>query len=362
MRIPYDNELDINSFEKMLSMRRLTNSYKLYWLYAILDFVNKGKVSISFDNILIKMIALAWHSAITYKLSLGAQDQLSELIIDINDNYKVNDNISHTGLANLIAEVIEKNDKIYAAASDLFKYVPYRLISSFYSEKLRGIKDYKKNKMIEDLADDKKAIYRFKEDRIIINDNWFKYMESNMLIISGWLKLKLIKYLQNRNPNVPAIPFKLDLESSRNLRTARSYWGKIIEINDFRGIYTGELLDESNFDVDHFIPWSFVLHNKIWNLIPSINSINKTKNNKLPDLNIYLNKFCDQQYNAIKIAIDHKFSEKLLRKIQEDYLEIDLHIDLSKGFKRNHFNKSIKNTIKPLHQIASNQGFDKWVN
>lgn len=362
MQIPYNDNLDINAFEKMLSMRRLTNSYKLYWLYAILDFVNKSKVSISFDNILIKMIALAWHSVITYKLSLGVQDQLSEIIIEINNNYKVKENISHTGLVNLIAEVIEKDEKIYDNASKLFKYVPYRLISSFYSEKLKGLEDHKKNRLIEDLADDKSAIYRFENDRVVINDDWFKYMKSNMLIINGWLKLKLIKYLQNRNPNVPAIPFKLDLESNRNLRFARKYWGNIIEVNEIKGIYTNQLLNKSNFDVDHFIPWSFVLHNKIWNLIPSINNINRIKNNKLPDLNIYLNKFCDQQYNALKIAIDHNFSEKLLRKIQEDYLEIDLHIDLSKVPPENNFNRSIKNTIKPLHQIASNQGFIKWVN
>jgi len=358
MKIPYDERLDINAFEKMLSMRRLTNSYKLYWLYAILDFISKGKNSVSFDNILINMIALAWHSVITYKLSLGVQDKLSQLIEYINEKYYVKENISHTGLINFIAEIIEEDEKVYNEAAKLLKYVPYRLISSFYADELKGIKDYKKNNMIVDLADNRKAIYRLEDERIIINEKWIEYIKANRLIISGWLKLKLIKYLQNRNPNVPAIPFKLDLESNRNLNSARKYWRKVIEINAVRGIYTDQLIEKSNFDVDHFIPWSFVLHNKIWNLTPTIKSVNYSKSDKLPDLNTYLDKFCDQQYKALKIAIKYNFSNKLL----EDYLEIDSYINLSKGPAKNHFFKSIKSTIKPLYQIASNQGFGQWVN
>uniref|UniRef100_UPI0040483A9D HNH endonuclease domain-containing protein n=1 Tax=Mariniflexile sp. TaxID=1979402 RepID=UPI0040483A9D len=54
------------------------------------------------------------------------------------------------------------------------------------------------------------------------------------------------------------------------------------ELGSVDCIYTGEKLIKGNYAVEHFIPYSFVSHDLIWNLIPADKSFNSSKSNRLP--------------------------------------------------------------------------------
>ena len=43
--------------------------------------------------------------------------------------------------------------------------------------------------------------------------------------------------------------------------------------------------------MEHFIPYSFVSHDLIWNLIPADKKFNNSKSDKLPSLNKYFEPF-----------------------------------------------------------------------
>src|SRR5690606_8423234 len=94
-------------------------------------------------------------------------------------------------------------------------------------------------------------------------------------------------FLQVRNPNVPDIPNKLIKPAMRNsLTKQRKFWDYVIDKNGpLKCIYTGKELHKGKYHVEHFVPYSFVSHDQIWNLIPSDNSFNISKSNKLPPLN-----------------------------------------------------------------------------
>ena len=47
-------------------------------------------------------------------------------------------------------------------------------------------------------------------------------------------------------------------------------------------IYSGESITASRFDLDHFIPCSYVANDELWNLIPMERRLNSSKSNKLP--------------------------------------------------------------------------------
>lgn len=95
----------------------------------------------------------------------------------------------------------------------------------------------------------------------------------------------------------PNIMFKMDAPMARDLRKATTYWRRFIFVNDVRDIYTGEPLAEEFFErygstsIDHFIPWSFVLHDEMCNLVPIFRNVNSTKNDGLPNLELYLDEF-----------------------------------------------------------------------
>ena len=110
--------------------------------------------------------------------------------------------------------------------------------------------------------------------------------------------------------------------------------------------------------LDHFIPWSFVLHNEIWNLYPMYKNINSSKNNKLPDKDKYLTLFCEKQYQAFLVA--KKWNKE--KKITEQYLHVKRDIfEIDKDDRRHDaFLLGMKQTIEPLYQIANNQRYLIW--
>ena len=70
---------------------------------------------------------------------------------------------------------------------------------------------------------------------------------------------------------------------------------KIVDENiDINDIYMGQgfNVDSINkygeINIDHYVPWGFVLHNELWNLIPTFKNINSSKGNNIRNKNKYL--------------------------------------------------------------------------
>lgn len=61
-------------------------------------------------------------------------------------------------------------------------------------------------------------------------------------------------------------------------------------------VFTDEPIDEEKYDVDHFIPWSFVMNDELWNLMPMDSSLNSAKNNRLPHWKDFFIRFARNQY------------------------------------------------------------------
>lgn len=155
-------------------------------------------------------------------------------------------------------------------------------------------------------------------------------------------------FLQARNPDVPDIPSKLQRPISRGglAKHKSNFWDLIIkELGPIRCIYTGKKLGIGEYAVEHFVPFQFVAHDLMWNLIPADATFNSKKGDKLPDFNTYFNSFFEVQKEGLKVikAIAPK------NKFLEDYLPLfnDLKIDRSK----------FEETIKPMLTIAHNNGF-----
>jgi hypothetical protein len=96
------------------------------------------------------------------------------------------------------------------------------------------------------------------------------------------------------------------------------------------------------------VPYSFVSHDLIWNLIPADSISNIIKSDKLPPLNIYFESFYSMQNTAIEIMRERQPRNKLL----DDYLSI--FPDLNNSITKDRY----RSVIEPLIQIASNNGFD----
>lgn len=378
--LPSASEIDVRRFSNMLDYSTQSASYKPLWLMGILEEVKKGNQKISFKTIGCHMVSKVWYPILHCKLSFGYQDSLPRIVTSLREKLalKPDEKVSH--IFNTLMAMEEK--ELLKEIKVLFEMVPYRLLSPFYT-----VKGSSFNKTIKEMtAKDATAFYQFIEDgkTILIGEAWFEYMRSNQVIIEAWIEYSMIYYLQKKNPNVPAIPLKIKAPDKRDLNDATKLWKYYGAHKPLRDIYINKTFSDETMEqhgslsLDHFLPWSFVLHDEVWNLLPSFKNINSSKSNDLPSLQVYLKDYCNLQYDLFSFIRDYPHSDKTLKdmkKIMEDYLHImpsgnAYHRPLKQVEEQNRawyqmgedkFKDCLKGTIEPLYQIAYNQGYEIWI-
>jgi len=355
--LPINNLIDSRIFSRLLDDDKMVASYKMYWLLGILEEVSVGNTEIEFKKLIAMMITSAWYPQQQFKLNFGFSDNLKKPIgyVALNNEFSANCNEKE-----LMDFLYKSEDKeLNKMMKELTYNVPYRLLSPFFK-----IQEFK-NTLIVDLSHaSETCLYKIitgKKNKIVINDCWVTYLKENYRVIKAWIYYKLVCFLQKRNPNVPAIVFKLEAPKRRILKEATDLWKQIIIVNKLKDIYTGAEFSRAAFQeygvlsIDHFIPWSFVLHDQMWNLVPTFKNVNSKKSNKLLLYDNYIDDFCNTQYKAFSYVCDKKIKQSLEEYV--DVLNIENPYEYFKHSTQETFNKNIKQCISPLYQIALNQGF-----
>ncbi|MCH7414567.1 hypothetical protein MM213_13795 [Belliella sp. R4-6] len=306
-----------------------------------------GKNEIYKKEIFATMIANSWYTINYFNLSFGVQDQFQKAIIEIQ---KI-ENITIQEKKHVIQKILieSENNSTIKILNHFNKNVPHYFLSPWISGKNSEIYNYSQNVQ-------NRCLYALFNDRIIINPYWEQYLLRNAKIIKDFCYWNLALYLQARNPSVPDIPNKLIKSAERSPLTdqRKNFWNLVFQEKvEIKCIYTGEMLTIDNYDVEHFIPHSFVSHDLIWNLIPSDKRFNSSKNNKLPIVNKHFNAFFDLQKEAVKIVFEKNPKNKFLLEYLTIFPELSTVENLSVIFDKNRFEER----IIPLITIASNNGF-----
>jgi hypothetical protein len=314
-------------------------------------------------SLAVEMLVNAWYPHSVFHLSFGLQD----LVTSNLDRLELK-------LGKSFLEITEGNKSILRNAiengvvdNELTRYVPFRLIRPFFKE-LSGLQDHKVNRQVQIISEQtfetRKPLYKFDQNftAIIIHPEWALYIRDNYKIIRGWISWEWLKYMQKNNPNTPAIVNKIFPSVEReSLHSQTSYWKTIIENHpDFRCIYSGQVLTLDDLSLDHYLPWSFVAHNQLWNLIPVPRSINSSKSDKIPS-DAYLEEFIKMQHLGL-VMYHGCSSTKKWNNYIEPYI-VDL--GFSSGNDLLDFDKlrkQYKLKIEPLIALAVSQGFEhEWI-
>lgn len=359
--VPYSREVDYITFSRVLKDDRVVASYKMYWLLAILDEVQEGNVEIEFRKLITRMIAYAWYPISKFRLYFGAWDNLGKVVNYISDTYNLKPNINKS---ELIGFIYNSNDKeLNKMIKNLTYNVPHKFLSPFYD----GIAKEPPLKTVMILSKEHKRwiyeIYRNSDEEncIRIREGWDDYLKYNYKMIQGWVYYKLVCFLQKRNPNVPGIAMKLEAPLNRKLTTQTKIWTSIIERKNIIDLYTGlpftkeNYKEHGNLSMDHFVPWSFVLHDQMWNLVPTFKNINSQKSDNLFNYEDYIEGLAQLQYDAFCFVVDEKRENEI-----EEYRGI-LRVPDAVAFKGEgsyeEFFKRYKDGTYPIYNIAANQGF-----
>lgn len=327
-----------------------------------MDAIHKtDDLKIPINDLLIDMVARVWYPVIFFKVNFGWQDQLANVVLKVKEVSKLKDDANDEEIKKAI-KAHQENPEVRQALKNLSLFVPYRLIRPWVTEQIGKVKDSQINHEIARLAKaqfvDRKTAppYYLLEDSLFLNLQWVAYVKENYKVLVDFGYWHLLEYLQKRNPNVPGLVSKLFRPGSRALGPARTYWREFILAQpDFKCIFSGKQLNPKGFAVDHFLPWSFVAHDQLWNLLPIDKSANSSKSNNLPAVDAYLHDFARVQRDFFQFNYTHEHVKRL-EDFSLFFKEKPAEISL---WDENSFFERMKSGILPQHEIALNMGFQK---
>ena len=352
----------------------MTNSYKYFWFLTILELIESSDSDgiLSLEDISIRMLSNVWYPLNFYKLSFGKQDGFKPLMQIVNGKINVDNTSSSDPLYEQIVKQLslEEQKDLLDQVKVLLRWVPYRFQRPFLSDQIGSIKDSRVNEAIVEYATrsftqgDAKAMYSFDSDGTIhIQPIWLKYLRKNCAILKGYVYWELCKFIQKNNPNVSGIVEKLAKPVRRNLKEASQFWNKFLDLNQQTVcIYSDQIVGKENLSIDHFIPWRYVVHDKIWNLIPTIGRVNSSKSDNLPSIDKYLSKFTDLHFTAFSQIYSSASSQRDHKMLEEYALIFKDDLPAIKDYPYDTFARKMIDIIHPLHQTAANLGFEpNWI-
>lgn len=361
--LPPSTSLPIESLAACF--QNATTSYKFYWFISILEHIRKKRTAIiPVDDLKSIMVVSIWYPVVYFNLSFGKQDRLSLAAIMLKDGATLEFSADEEDLVRKITELRKTSREFAHEFNQLDRYVPYRFLEPFFRDALRGVADHQKNGLIATLANESflapnpPSMYRFHSRKTIeLHPDWYTYVVQHLSILQEYCFWNLLKYLQLRNPNVPNIAGKLFLPKTRDLDKARAYWRQALQkLDGSQCIYSNEIIPLLGFSLDHFLPWRYVTHDLIWNIIPTLPAVNSAKGDRLPDLDKYCRKFSHLQFGALQIVAASNHAK---REIIEDYIILfgcETHSDLLL-IPFDAFHRKLYETLAPQFQIARSMGF-----
>jgi hypothetical protein len=364
--LPFQDKLPV---ERLAScFKNVTNSYKYYWFLAILEQLEKKPDASQFSvrDLALQMLSLVWYPLDFYKLSFGKQDSFKPIAETVSKYFHPNILPSAPDLYQQLQQELTLNElkSIANEVQQLVRYVPYRFQRPFVEKETRQLKDTQVNRAIVELtakyfsSSDGMVMYRYIENEATIEFHplWLSYLQRNLYTMRRFIYFELVCFLQKHNPHVPGLSEKLFRPRSRNLSPATKFWKLYLQNNNYTCPYSSISLNATDFTLDHFVPWSYVAHDSLWNLLPVPQTVNSSKSNSLPSLPIYLSKFSSRQFQAFSFLLSANIQGKSL--LLEDYVQLfgqdlsGLHLAGEETF----INK-LHETIRPLIQVAGNLGF-----
>ncbi len=371
----YHNTLDIEGFSQM--MKDPSYCYKFYWLEAIVWLISEGKQDTTFDEIINEMICNAWYSVREFHIHLSGmradgevRDGLERAVLMLTELSDLPANASKIEIQNAIKE---HDAELKKSKEQLTNMVPGRALAGFFVKGEEEVPWNSVPRLTEYIRRFDNTLIRLPytfgdssklKKEVHFNSDWMAMIQDNTVNILGWIQYEKVKWLQNNNPEVPGLIYKLAPmdEKMRKLGHVRKLWEGILDLTPVRDVFTGQPVVPKEYDVDHFIPWSFVMNDELWNLMPMDSSLNSSKSNRLPKWDPFFDAFAGNQYLMYELI--HEKPE-LYKRFEACYRD-NLHSIWAgqelyrKGNSRETFYSILEKNMMPVYDSAKRQGYEVW--
>jgi len=182
-------------------------SYKYFWFIAIISLAKeRDKLTISNDEILIRMASLAWPIVMNDGIDLGERDMLLKLLKQLQRITYIISSASKKIVESTLTDYYEISE-VKDILAPLLNNVPYRFLSPW-------VKFTNNDEVINiSNSDGFKGLYALNSDGIVINSEWKDYITSHYTELCEFAFKSFIGYVKQYNNDL------------KLLKLMRSGWG-----------------------------------------------------------------------------------------------------------------------------------------
>lgn len=193
--------MDFNcELEEMTSGKNLMNSYKLYFLKAIIVNTSNNNKTFGFYELACWMCAYSFPDVCT----LGERIRPLDKLFDVAVHAIETENLMQSSKISEVFEAVNntENKMLRSEVRALCNYVPYRLLAYLWQSELKGKTDRQKNQLIEEYSRSEGrcvyAIYSIsqKDKTVEINNDWAGYISANRKRLLMWIDKKIEGFIR----------------------------------------------------------------------------------------------------------------------------------------------------------------------
>ncbi len=253
-----------------------TTTYKYAFFKSILDNVFNVDIEtklLSYDNIAIRFTEIYWNLVLNYHLRQEIKTSHHE----------------YTSVEKELFEFCKKYGFDYSEKQSIFPFESLR--PDLQIEITKKIKAQMMRYVVSAFCGDTDdQFYHFnkkdKSEGIILNPDVYIALVKYKSVFEKQNYYEWIKYLEKANLEEDSYALANKLDASAERQNLNPYRKVLIEFNQTKCFYCGKHLHDDNdkaSPVDHFIPWSFVKDDKLWNFVLACPRCNSSKSNILPE-------------------------------------------------------------------------------
>ncbi len=284
-----------SAFAYLFSSKSVNDtSYKFGFLKSILDnlYNTDSKVVLNFDQLFSKFAEIYWNLVLKHHIrqkkpgKLNRRSELENALLYGKEKYDILEDIPFESLSEDMR--IDICHKVKMKCKE-------NVVGALYAD-LGGL------------------FYSFskKGEWIRINPRMYEFVCKHKVAIEKLNYYEWAKFLErvNEDSAVDHLLSKID-ESTLRTRSSLAYYRDIL-FQEFENkcFYCGKPVTKHSVEVDHFIPWSFIKDDQIWNFVLACPECNNKKRDKLAQVD-FLTKISER--NEIMIERDQSNKESARR-------------------------------------------------
>ncbi|MBO5658472.1 MAG: hypothetical protein J6S08_03445 [Duodenibacillus sp.] len=332
--------------------------YKFLWLLSLLELVvREGRTVMHVDELTARMVAKAWYPKMFFRLSYGRCEAITRCIEALGSHHGWTHDTSEKRIVDTLLG--DSRSSVHQVTFKLLRdEVPYRFLTPWIREsdnaRMQRRSETFENNCFYALRKGCEGLF------VHMHLQWADYLREHYVLVRDFTYWHWSRFLQARNPNVPNIVNKLERSSQRSsLEPQRTYWRRAIRrMERLPNVYRPAAYFDCDtpFALDHFLPWRFVAHDRLWNLMPIDASLNSAKSDRLPDVEALLPRFALTHRDALRISLHHGDDTAC----QHDYEDLGYALSDIAAMGDEAVIETFRKTYVPLTLIARNMGFETW--